>query len=510
MRQVDLRHSPIGRILLYSLSMFVLFFFFGSCAQALTIDDGGFSTISWTQLAATTGTQNIAGYSHADFGITIPAGADLIVAQVVGNQDQNTEIQIDPGGGAWGMTSVRNYFDASFYVVSPTPNNYNVAVYNNLASTLNCHVEFWSIDYGDDATLKKVSAITGNYGGQVEVGSSTAYAQFLHGGITDYDHTDYYYTNLLTGGTINQIDVTNAAHNQYFTNILFGTPDSTNLLYTSVAETYHGAMELDFSLPTPPATTTLDAFGVFVPDFFTCCYGVCDMSITMPAQLGWWGIGDYVERYLEYNIDGAGDTYTLYFSTSTQQKLQITPTTTPGFHVLNFSLVQSGITVAEGSINIQIISGENCIINDDDYLSYCEFPCYGLATSSDPLNFDNLKCSLFEVICWATKPDQQQIIKLGNAWQNLIYRFPLSPITTMYNALTLAASSTNNSIQNGYLALPTVNQQTHRLSSKSMNLASSSILESTGYIKFRRFQKIAAWTIGAAIPLTIFIIGMII
>lgn len=263
--------------------------------------------------------------------------------------------------------------------------------------------------------------------------------------------------------------------------------------------------------PSPTGTTTFataEYYGLMIAPYWTCCYGQCEFPISMPPQLGWWGIGDTVARTLTYTIATSSE-FEANFSTTTVATIQV-PEDLIGFHTMNYELYIDYQLAATGTTLIEIIAAEECVSTDElDYLEYCEEPCAGVATSTNPLDFDNFLCAMYRFGCWLTKPDQAQIGRLVKEFQTFTTRFPLAPITDMYYNLVAVQGSDEGAVQAGQLILPQANTIDGRIEQTTIDLTNSDILDTHAYDKFRRLQRIALWVGGAALPITIIILGLL-
>jgi len=247
--------------------------------------------------------------------------------------------------------------------------------------------------------------------------------------------------------------------------------------------------------PEPPEQGSLSSYGIEIPEIWTCCYGFCDLSITAPPQLGWWGIGDAIERRLDYTIGTT--TYSADYSSSTTAVISV-----PlgyGFYNIFFEFFADDELVATGTSRIQIIAGQQCLAGGDpQYLGYCAYPCAGIETSTNPLDFDNLNCSLRKFGCWLTVIDPAALQSLAGNWNVFLHRFPLAPITNMVDNLTIAATGTQ-AIAAGTIGLPVWSATTSSYSAQNIALGSSTTIQSHGWQKWRRFERIAIWWLAAVV-----------
>jgi hypothetical protein len=145
-----------------------------------------------------------------------------------------------------------------------------------------------------------------------------------------------------------------------------------------------------------------------------------------------------------------------------------------------------------------------------DLGGYCDHPCAGFATSTNPLDFDNIMCAGHELGCWLTRPNPSEIDRLISEANIFLNRFPLAPISAMYRNLVIAASSTDSSITPGVLTIPTLRAGSGHIVSQTYYIASSSIIDSHAWTKFKRLQKLIMWGAGAAIPTCVMIILLVI
>lgn len=259
-----------------------------------------------------------------------------------------------------------------------------------------------------------------------------------------------------------------------------------------------------------PGSSPLGTYGLNISENWTCCFGSCQYPINMPAQLGWWSIGGAaVSRQLFYTV-GSSTQYLVDFSSSTSGIIQI-PTSTPfGFVNINYSLKIDGVQVATGSSQIEILAGDECTKGTDDYLQYCQFPCAGISTSTNPIDFDNLSCASRKFFCWLTKPDPVVIQKLVTQLDAFTYRFPLSPIRKAYDDLVIMSTGTQR-IAPGTIEVPLISTGTDPvITSNNYYIGPpANMAASKGFLKFRKLETMLIWIIGVWIPCVAFTLFLI-
>jgi len=145
----------------------------------------------------------------------------------------------------------------------------------------------------------------------------------------------------------------------------------------------------------------------------------------------------------------------------------------------------------------------------DQYNTYCGLPCYGIATSTNPLDLNNFNCGLRKFGCWLTVVDRDTIDVFGRRWDAMTRRFPLAPVTKLIDDLALIATGTQ-AIGQGTILLPQWSTSSAEYQGVSYDLGSSTWKGSHGDIKFRRFQVIGMWTLLCALPIVLTIIFLIV
>lgn len=144
----------------------------------------------------------------------------------------------------------------------------------------------------------------------------------------------------------------------------------------------------------------------------------------------------------------------------------------------------------------------------DDYLGYCNYPCAGITTSTNPLDFSNLNCWSRQFGCWLTKVDKDTVQKFSLSWSQLTRRFPLAPITTIIDDLNYMATGTQ-AIEQGHIMVPVWSTSSQHYIGQSYDLASSSWRGSYGDIKFRRLADMLMWFLLAVLPICSVVIILI-
>jgi hypothetical protein len=264
------------------------------------------------------------------------------------------------------------------------------------------------------------------------------------------------------------------------------------------------------ALPGPGVVPgNLSNVGVSIAPTWFCCEGSCGLPLSMLPQLGWWGIGATTSRELLWGLDNDPITNSIDFSYVANYTTQI-PTSTPnGYHNLNIEVYFDAQLVATGTTRIQIVAGAACASTDPDhFLAFCSQPCAGLATSTDPLDFNNFLCALREFGCWLVVPTPSSISYVMGQFGGLTANFPLAPFTKIYNNLNSMATGTQT-ITPGKMAIPIYSTTTGHFISQNYNLGSSTAITSHGFDKFRRFESILIWCLLAAAP-TIFVLWRLI
>jgi hypothetical protein len=240
-----------------------------------------------------------------------------------------------------------------------------------------------------------------------------------------------------------------------------------------------------------------------------CCYGSCGYPISMSAQLGWWGVGATTTREIKWGLDGDPITNSIDFTNITNYLVTIPATTTTGYHIFRYEIYINGSLVSSNAANIQIVAGAACANTDPDYFNaFCQFPCLGLATSSDLFNLDNFRCGLQQFGCWLAKPTPESISYVLGQFGGLTANFPIAPFTKLYENLNMAASGTQ-AITPGEIAIPIYSTSTKHYEVMSASLGSSTALTSDGFQHFRRFETILIYCLIAAAPI-IFILWRLI
>ena len=258
--------------------------------------------------------------------------------------------------------------------------------------------------------------------------------------------------------------------------------------------------------PTPPAN--LSSTGVSINPNWFCCADSCGYPISMPAQLGWWGIGATSTRAIKWGIDNTPITNTIDFSNKTNSLIQISSSTSFGFHVLHLEIYINNQLLATGSANIQIVAGSECAnTNSDQFNAFCEFPCAGLATSTNPLDLPNLQCGLQKFGCWLVKPMPSSISYVIGQFNGLTAKFPIAPFTKLYDDLNLAASDTQI-ISPGNIEIPFWSTTSRTYVGKNFDLGSSTLSHSYTWTKIRRLEVIGMWCIGI-LPIILILIKLI-
>jgi len=154
------------------------------------------------------------------------------------------------------------------------------------------------------------------------------------------------------------------------------------------------------------------------------------------------------------------------------------------------------------SVNWYASTSDSCdaSILAQQYLTYCAYPCYGIATSTNPLDLNNFNCGLRKFGCWLTVVDKSTIDAFGNRYQAIIRRFPLAPVTRLVDDLTLVSTGTQ-SVAPGVLALPMWSTSTGHYVGENFDVGSSTWSHSYGNVKWRRFADLAMWIFLCVLPI---------
>jgi hypothetical protein len=144
----------------------------------------------------------------------------------------------------------------------------------------------------------------------------------------------------------------------------------------------------------------------------------------------------------------------------------------------------------------------------DKYNTYCGIPCYGIATSTNPLDLNNFNCGLRQFGCWLTVVDKNTVNTFGTKWQAMIRRFPLAPITKLIDDLALVATGTQ-AMTSGNIKLPEWSTSSRQYIAVNYDIGSTSFEHSYGGIKWRRFEVIAMWCLLCALPIALTVIALI-
>jgi len=254
---------------------------------------------------------------------------------------------------------------------------------------------------------------------------------------------------------------------------------------------------------------SLGAVGVSVAPNWFCCEGSCGYPISMLPQGGWWGIGSTTAREIKWWLDNSTTTDSIDFTNHSNFLLQI-PTSTPlSYHVLHIETYFGGNLVATGSVQIQIVAAADCInTSPDQFNSFCEIPCAGLATSTDPLNLANFICGLREFGCWLVVPTPASISYVMGQFNGLTAKFPLAPFTKLYDDLNLAATGTQ-AVAPGNFEIPFWSTSSQQYIGTSFDLGSSTLSHSYAWTKFRRLEVIGGWCVGI-MPIILILIKLIV
>jgi hypothetical protein len=244
-------------------------------------------------------------------------------------------------------------------------------------------------------------------------------------------------------------------------------------------------------------------YGIDLNSIWWCCNGYCDYPVSVPPQLGWWGIGATTSREIIYSIDKSTTYYTLDLTNTTNAIAQIPSSTPNGFHTMTFSYFVSNEIVFSATTSIQILSDAECrSTGPDQFAPFCSLPCAGIATSTDALDLNNFLCGLRKFGCWVVMPDTGSISYLINQFNGLTSKFPLAPITELYNDLKLSASTTQE-VTPGTISIPFYSTTSQQYIGQNFDIAPSSTIMGQGWSKFRRLEVIGMWCFTAGVIILI-------
>jgi hypothetical protein len=145
---------------------------------------------------------------------------------------------------------------------------------------------------------------------------------------------------------------------------------------------------------------------------------------------------------------------------------------------------------------------------EKDLGNFCDYPCAGLATSTDPLDFDNFVCGLNKFGCWLVVPSPSSLSYISDKFQTIINKFPLAPFTRLYYDLNLAATGTQ-AVAPGNVQIPFYSTSSQNYFGVNFDLGSSTLSHSPAWVKFRRLEVIGGWCLGI-VPIILILIKLII